>query len=400
MLVCQSSQTEFRAPHEFPFILEQAQIPIALAVTKSLDIDQDYELKGESQRQGKPVAAMKQKSTRVTSFDVARRAGVSQPSVSRAFTPGASITKDKRDRVLAAAKELNYVPNVFASNLSSNKSNMVAVISGNLNNPFYSESLQVFVESFQRMGRQVLAFSVQEGHDCDDVMMQALRYPVDGIVVTSAQMSSDLIRMSEGLGIPIVMFNRRVSGSELASVQCDNIEGSAALGRLVHAAGARRILIVLGDLRGSTSGDRVSGFRSALETLGGCTIEEIEGGSSYSGARNAMIRRFGGPSPQYPDAIFAVNDIMAIGCADALREVNGLRIPDDIMLAGFDGIREGQRAPYRLTTVRQPIERMVSETLELLKVSPDVRKIEGGEKRVIPGDLIPGRTVPGMERQA
>lgn len=343
---------------------------------------------------------MARKHARVTSFDVAKLAGVSQPAVSRAFTPGASITKEKRDRILAAAKQLNYVPNVFASSLSSKRSNMVAVVSGNLNNPFYSESLQVFIESFQRSGRQVLAFSVQDGRDCDDVMMQAMRYPVDGIVVTSAQMSSELVRMSEGLGIPIVMFNRRVSGSELAGVQCDNVDGGAILGRLMHAAGARRILIVRGDPQGSTSGDRVSGFRSALEALGGCEIEEVDGGSNYSGSRNAMIRRFDGPAPRFPDAIFAVNDIMAIGCADALREVFGLKIPDDIMLAGFDGIREGQRAPYRLTTVRQPIERMVAETLELLQRPAGSSATEDGAKRIIPGYLIPGRTIPGMERQA
>lgn len=339
---------------------------------------------------------MVRKKPRVTSYDVAKLAGVSQPSVSRAFTPRGSIAKEKRDRVLAAAKELNYVPNVFASNLSSNRSNMVAVISGNLNNPFYSESLQVFIESFQRTNREVLAFSVQDGHDSDDVMMQAMRYPIDGLVVTSAQMSSDLVRLSEGLGIPVVMFNRRVADTQLAGVQCDNIEGSASLGRLMHAAGARRILIVRGDPQGSTSGDRVAGFRTALEALGGCKIEELDGGSSYPGARNAMIRRFGGPAPDFHDGIFAVNDIMAIGCADALREVYGLRIPEDIMLAGFDGIREGQRAPYRLTTVRQPIEHMVTETLELLHTPQDVLKQGGGMKRVIPGDLIPGRTIPGM----
>lgn len=339
---------------------------------------------------------MPRKKPRITSYDVAKLAGVSQPAVSRAFTPGGSITKEKRDRVLAAAKELNYVPNVFASNLSSKRSNMVAVVSGNLNNPFYSESLQVFIESFQRANRQVLAFSVQDGRNSDDVMMQAMRYPIDGLVVTSALMSSDLVRLSEGLGIPVVMFNRRVTDTKLAGVQCDNIEGSATLGRLMHAAGARRILIVRGDPQGSTSGDRVAGFRSAVEALGGCEIEELDGGSSYSGARNAMIRRFGGPAPDFPDGIFAVNDIMAIGCADALREVHGLRIPDDIMLAGFDGIREGQRAPYGLTTVRQPIERMVSETLELLRLPGDVQKPAGEVRRVIPGDLIPGRTIPGL----
>lgn len=329
------------------------------------------------------------KKSRVTSFDVARAAGVSQPAVSRAFTPGASITKEKRDRVLAAARDLGYVPNVFASSLSKQSSKMVAVISGNLNNPFYSESLQVFVENFQRTGRQVLAFSVQDQQSSDEVMMQALRYPVDGIVMTSAKVTSEMVKLSEGLGVPMVMFNRRVPGSSLATVQCDNGAGGAALARRMHAAGARRFLILRGDPQGSTSMDRVTGFREALDALGRTEVDEVEGGSNYSGGYAAIMSRFGGPAPDWPDAIFAVNDIMAIGCADALRGNFGLRIPDDIMLAGFDGIREGQRHPYRLTSVRQPIERMVAETLDIL----DNPNPDGGSLRVIPGDLIPGTTV-------
>lgn len=331
----------------------------------------------------------KPKRPRVTSFDVAKAAGVSQPAVSRAFTPGASIAKEKRDRVLAAARELGYVPNVFASSLSKRSSKMVAVISGNLNNPFYSESLQVFVENFQRTGRQVLAFSVKDQSSSDEVIMQALRYPVDGIVMTSARVTSEMVKLSEGLGIPVVMFNRRVPGTNLATVQCDNAAGGAALARRMHAAGARDFLVLRGDPLGSTTNDRVGGFRSALDELGGATVTEVEGGSNYSGGYTAMMSRFGVPSPQWPDAIFAVNDIMAIGCADALRGHFGVRIPDDIMLAGFDGIREGQRQPYRLTTVRQPIESMVAETLDIL----DKPAFEGPALRLIPGDLIPGTTV-------
>lgn len=339
---------------------------------------------------------MNRKNSRVTSYDVAKLAGVSQPAVSRAFTPGGSISREKRDRVIAAAKQLNWLPNYYASGLSSNKSNMVAVICGNLNNPFYSESLQVFIESFQRASRQVLAFSVQDGHDCDDMLLEALRYPVDGIVLTSAQISSELVSLSEGRGIPMVIFNRNVYGSNLAGVQCDNLEGSATIGRLMHAAGARSCLIVRGDPQGSTSRDRVSGFRLALESLGNCSIEEVDGGSNYAGARNAIISHFSRPTPQFPDAVFAVNDIMAIGCADALRETFGLAIPEDIMLAGFDGIREGQRAPYRLTTVRQPIERMVSESLELLQRESDGQRLGTDSMRTVPGNLIPGRTIPGV----
>ena len=309
---------------------------------------------------------MPPRKSRATSFEVARLAGVSQPSVSRAFTPGASISKEKRDKVLAAAKELNYVPNVFASSLSSARSNMVAVVSGSLSNPFYSESLQVFIEQFQNAGRQVLAFSVEANRDCDEALMQAMRYPVDGIVVTSASMSSEVVRMSEGLGIPIVMYNRRVVGSNLANVRCDHEDGSARIGRFMHAAGARSFLIVRGDPQGSSSGDRERGFREAVERLGTRGIEDLAGGSSYSGARNAMIRYFGGPAPHFPDAIFAVNDIMAIACADVLREIHGLRIPEDIVVVGFDDVAMAAAASFRLTTLRQDVEGLAAETVDRL----------------------------------
>lgn len=331
---------------------------------------------------------------RVTSYEVAKLAGVSQPAVSRAFTPGASIAKEKRDRVLAAAKQLNYVPNVLASSLSTARSNMVAVISGSMSNPFYSESLQAFVERFQDKGKQVLAFSVQEGRDCDDALMQAMRYPVDGIVITSAHMSSELIGLAEGLGIPMVMFNRRVPESHLASIHCDNEAGSKAIARIMHAAGARRYLVVRGDPQGSTSRDRVAGFRSGLGELGPVEIEEIDGASSYAGALAAISSRFSGPRPRFPDAVFAVNDIMAIGCADALRGRYSLAIPHDVMLAGFDGIREAQRDPYRLTTVRQPIEQMVAETIRLLEVEEEAPRDTADLREVLPGELIRGETVP------
>ncbi|OIQ27601.1 MAG: transcriptional regulator [Alphaproteobacteria bacterium MedPE-SWcel] len=333
------------------------------------------------------------KRPRITSYEVAKAAGVSQPSVSRAFTPGASITNEKRERILAAAQELGYVPNVFASSLSRRSSKIVAVISGNLNNPFYSETLQCFVEQIQQTGRQVLAFTVQEEQNSDEVMMQALRYPVDGVVVTSASVTSTMVKLSEGLGIPVIMYNRQVPGANIPSVVCDNVAGAGALARRMHAAGARRFLVLRGDPKGSTSKARVQGFRESLDAIAGVEIEEIDGQSSYAGAYRATLARFDGPSPNWPDAVFGANDVMAIGCADALRGHFGMSIPEDIMLAGFDGIREGQRAPYRLATVRQPIERMVTEALELLDAAKSEEDEASAPLRVIPGDMIPGATL-------
>lgn len=341
---------------------------------------------------------MKRSTNRVTSYDVARLAGLSQSTVSRAFTPGASITKDKRDRVLSAAKELSYLPNSIAASLTRARSNILAVIVGDMHNPFYADSLQIFISRLQETGRHVLAFSIADGRHCDDALMQALGFHVDGVVVTSAHLSSDLISLSRGVGIPIVLFNRRTADPTLASVRCDNEAGAAMLARSMCDAGAQSFLILRGDPQGSTSRDRVNGFRTELETNGIVPdrVEEIDGGSTYEGGYQAILSRFAGNNPQFPDAVFAVNDIMAIGCIDVLREKFGVEIPDDMMLAGFDGIREANRAPYHLTTIRQPIDLMVEQTLAVLERMQSEMNGDTAKSHVFPGELIAGRTVPGI----
>src|ERR1700729_2037680 len=96
--------------------------------------------------------------SRATSFDVAALAGVSQSAVSRAFTPGSSIADDTRERVIEAARKLNYVPNSIASSLTTKRTNIVAVILGNMGNPFYVHVLHAFSQRLQQQGRQVLTF--------------------------------------------------------------------------------------------------------------------------------------------------------------------------------------------------------------------------------------------------
>lgn len=348
---------------------------------------------------------MKRKSNRATSYDVAKLAGVSQPTVSRAFTPGSYIADDKRERVLEAARQLNYLPNSIASSLANDRSKIIAVIVGDLANPFYAEALQTFISQLQATRQQALTFSIRDSGNTDYALTQALRYHVDGIVVTSAQLSTNLVAMSEGAGIPITLFNRSTEDQTLLSVRCDNFGGGQILGKAIYGAGARSVVIVRGDLAGSTNRDRVAGFRRAVQDAArdAVQIEEIDGNSTYHGAYEALHARLSDPALPRPDAIYAVNDVMAIACIDVIREAFGLKVPEDIMVAGFDGTREGQFAAYQLTTVRQPIDDMVRKTLELLdraentagpaKVDPKQR-----ESFVLPGTFLTGRTVPAPLR--
>lgn len=334
--------------------------------------------------------------TRATSFDVAALAGVSQSAVSRAFSPGSSIAADKRQRILEVARKLNYVPNSIASSLTTKRTNIVAVILGNLANPFYVHVLGTFIDRLQQQGRQILTFTVENGADSDAAIMRVLRYQVDGVVLTSAQLSTRMTSICHDRGIPIALFNRYIPDSDASGVRCDNVGGGRLIAEAFLAAGARTFAMIKGDPKGTTSQDRVRGFTERL-LEGGIRrqdIVSIEGASTYDGAFKAVLREFRPAAQRLPDAIFGVNDIMAMGAMDALRQRMGLKIPGDIMIGGFDGIPEGRRFPYQLTTVRQPIEIMVDEALAILHLDEPERPIEAGVDRVVPGRLIWRSTIP------
>ena len=334
--------------------------------------------------------------SRATSFDVAALAGVSQSAVSRAFTPGSSIADDTRERVIEAAQKLNYVPNSIASSLTTKRTNIVALILGNLANPFYVQALHEFSIKLQSRGRQVLIFAVDPGAESDDAIMRALQYQIDGIILTSAQISTRMTTICHERGIPIVLFNRYIPGRDASGVRCDNVAGGGLIAEAFLAAGAKTFAMITGDPRGTTSKDRVRGFTERLmeDGIKRSQIAEIAGGSTYDGAFKAVHELFGEKKRCRPDALFAVNDIMAMGAMDTLRFEYRLRIPDDLMLAGFDDIPDGARPSYNLTTVRQPIDRMVEETLSILNLDDPHRPIERGIDRPIQGEMIWRGTIP------
>lgn len=342
---------------------------------------------------------MKRIRSRATSFDVAALAGVSQSAVSRAFTPGSSIAERTRAHILEAARKLNYVPNSIASSLTTKRTNIVALILGNLSNPFYVEVLHAFSLRLQDMGRQVLTFTVEPGAEIDPAIMRVLQYQVDGLIVTAAQISTRMTEMCHERGIPVVLFNRYIPGSDASGVRCDNVAGGREIAEAFLASGARSFAIITGDPKGTTSQDRVRGFMDGL-LEGGIRRADIEvapGLSSYDGAAAAALELFGGRRRKRPDALFAVNDIMAMGAIDALRHKLGLRVPEDLALAGFDDIVEASRPPYALTTVRQPVEQMVEETLSILHLDEPQLPIERGIDRKIAGALIWRETIPAPQ---
>ena len=332
---------------------------------------------------------------RATSLDVAALAGVSQSAVSRAFTPGSSIKEATRLKILQAAQTLNYVPNSIASSLTTSRSKIVALVLGKLQNPFYTSVLEHFNVELQKKGRQTLTLILNDDESADDAILRVLQYQVEAIVLTSAQMSTRTVDLCHSRGIPLILFNRYAPISDTWGVRCDNEGGGRLIADTFLRAGARSVLIITGDPNGSTSADRVRGCVTRLLAAGIApdAIHQIPGGSTYEGG-GAAIDQFAGTGRGFPDAVFGVSDIMAMGAMDTLRLRHGLRVPEDIMIAGFDGVPEAARPPYRLTTVRQPLQQMVVQTVELLNLDADRPTDSLLEDRPFPGELIWRATIP------
>lgn len=329
---------------------------------------------------------------RFTSNDVAKLAGVSQSTVSRAFKNDTSMAEETRLKVLNAAQKLSYVPNSFARGLTTQKSNIVAIVIGDLKNAFYTESLAAFSRELQRRGKHLLLFSVSEGAETDDAVRQILEYQVDGIILTAANASMRSAQLCLNRGIPVVTFNRYVPGLQVNSVYCDNVEGGKLITQTLLNAGARSFVVVYGEKEATTNRDRLAGFYTALDQSGipRDEVRLVLGGYTYAGAHKATLDSFA--NGQRYDAVLCLNDAMALGAIDALKHGIGLRIPEDVMVAGFDDIPEAARQPYNLTTVRQPMDDMVVEALDLLGLGPQ-KLPSTAMMRMLPGTLILRGTV-------
>ena len=332
---------------------------------------------------------------RVTSIDVAKLAGVSQSAVSRAFTPGTSISQQARRKVLDAAQALNYVPNSIARSLITRRSNIIAMVVGDLKNPFYVQVLDEVSTVLQQRGVQVLVFRVANNSEVDAALLSVLQYQVDGMVITSAQVSCKMAQLCAERGIPVVSFNRYVAGLQVSSVCCNNVRGARLAARALAEAGGTRFAAIIGDLDKGAVEDRMFGFTDQLAASGfdPAGIRTDCGHYTYQGGYDSALRLFMAAEDR-PDALFCLNDIMAMGAMDALRHGLGLRVPEDVMVVGFDDIPEASRPSYRLTTVRQPLRRMIAKTMTLLGLDTRAGKPAAETMALfVEGDLIQRATV-------
>src|SRR5690606_35742421 len=183
---------------------------------------------------------------------------------------------------------------------------------------------------------RLLLFTGQMARDSDPVFDQLMQYRVDGIILASTSLSSDLSEECAAAGIPVVLFNRTTERDVVSSVTTRNREGGRRVGEFLIAGGHQRFGYISGLESSSTNRDRVAGYRDALAAAGHTDIMVEVGNFDRAEAQKAARKMLS--RPDRPDAIFVANDHMAVAVMDVARHELGLKVPEDVSIVGYDDV--------------------------------------------------------------
>lgn len=301
---------------------------------------------------------------RITSYDVAREAGVSQSTVSRCFQGDTNISAATRARVTQVAERLGYFPNALARSLITRRSDLIGVIATRYTLRGNPDVTWALGESLAAAGKQLMLFIVDDDRPGPDLLRRALEYPLGGLISCVLLDEAQLAEL-RSRQVPVVLYNRSSDDEPADSVTADHERAAGELARLLHQAGHRLFLCVGGPPNAPVSQLRLAGFAEQLSALGApAPVALLETDYSYAGGRDAFLSHM--RRARRPDAVFCANDQIAMGVMDACRYQLGLVVPDDISVAGFDDVAEAGRPTYALTTVRQASVEMAREAVRLL----------------------------------
>jgi LacI family transcriptional regulator len=300
----------------------------------------------------------------VTIKDVAREAKVSVATVSRSLNGLPSVTEKTRERVMKIAADLHFVPSSAARSLISRRTQTIGALLPDLYGEFFSELIRGIDQAARAHGLHLLLSSIRGDAAEAAAVMKSLYGRVDGLLVMSPHANAEFLAKNLPKGLPAVLMNSRVAGGGLPSFSVDNYGGALAMMRHLVARGHSRIALIAGPEHNYEAQERMRGYRDAMAQLVPAVEELILQGdfSEESGWRTgnqilALAAR--------PTAVFAANDMMAIGCLFALNEAD-VQVPHEIALAGFDDIPMARFVSPPLTTVRVRIAELGSMALERL----------------------------------
>jgi DNA-binding LacI/PurR family transcriptional regulator len=308
------------------------------------------------------------RSAPVTLRDVAIRAGVSTSAVSRAFTPGASVSALKRAAIMAAAAELGYTPSALASALTTGRTKMIGLVSNNFHNPVFLEVFDQFTRGLQDRGLRPLLVNLSGDMAMEDALMMLRRYSVDGVILASSTLPADYARKFIEVGLPVVhSFGRFSPKPEVNIVGIDNFAAGRLAAQTLLDRGYRRIGFLGGPAIATSTQDRLAGFQAVATGFQDAQVStSFADAYSFDAGRTEMQRLLAAGPPA--EAWFCGDDVLSIGALSALADA-GLKVPQDVGILGLNDMEMARWPNINLTTVRQPIADIIAASIDLVVAS-------------------------------
>ncbi|KUH35647.1 MULTISPECIES: LacI family DNA-binding transcriptional regulator [Streptomyces] len=314
-----------------------------------------------------PVAARRSGTKRPTLDVVAARAGVSKSSVSRVVNGEHTVAPEIRDAVMRVVRELGYVPNAAARKLVTRRTDAVAMVVSDppqgvlSDDPLFSTVVRAASRELEAADKQVVLMLAESDRSRARVESHVAAGNVDGVLLLSLHGADPLPAVLARTGLPMVSLGR-TAATDVPYVDLDNAGGADLAVRHLLDRGRKRIATVTGPLDLGDARERLAGYREALRQTGQRPLVALGDFTRISGAEAMEQLLTDEPSL---DAVFAANDLMAIGALRTLRE-RGRRVPDDVAVVGFDDIEAAAYSAPPLTTVRSPMADQASAAVRLL----------------------------------
>lgn len=320
--------------------------------------------------------------------DVARVAGVSVATVSRALNGAQNVLPGTRARILEAAAELRFAPSGAARSLITRRTDTIGALLPDLHGEYFSELIRGMDQAAQARGLHLLVSSSHGDAQAAAAAVRAMNGRVDGLIVMSPHADAELLQRNLPGSLPAVLINSGLELHDLPNFDVDNFGGALSMTRHLVQRGARRIAFISGPSGNHEARERLRGYQAALPPGAEYLVFEGDFGEASGWAAGARIA----VSQVRPDAVFAANDMMAIGCLGALLDA-GLRVPEDVWLAGFDDIPTARYVSPALSTVRVGIAELGRRAMEGLVSAIDdaaatPRRTAAVRHETIPTELV------------
>lgn len=303
----------------------------------------------------------------ITIKDIAKRAGVSHSTVSRALRMNNLVSDETARQIRQVAQEMGYRPSAVARSLKTKRTQVLGVIVSSISDPFFSEILNGIEVSAQARGYSLfIAASQHDPIKERQIVQTMMEQRTDGVIICSSSFSPEHGRQLLSYGFPVVVVNHQGSEGFNYSIYHDDVDGSSQITQHLISLGHKRIAYLGNSQSGKTTQDRLQGFLDAMEKadleVPESYIHHVAGGEPSLGAES--VEYFARLTPG-PTAIVCFNDMLAIGVLKGCQ-LAGLRVPEDLSVTGFDNITFSAFTSPSLTTIDQPKFSIGQEAAQLL----------------------------------